>query len=547
MSYQVLARKWRPRNFSEVIGQAHVLKALINALDSDRLHHAYLFTGTRGVGKTTLARVLAKALNCEQGVSSQPCGTCGACIEIDEGRFVDLIEVDAASRTKVDETRELLDNVQYAPTRARYKIYLIDEVHMFSNHSFNALLKTLEEPPPHVKFLLATTDPKRLPVTILSRCLQFNLTRLATSQLAAHLSIILDAEEVGYDDGAVQLIAQNAAGSVRDALSLLDHAIAHGGGAVQSNEVVAMLGTVDRDRIRKLLDAVIDGDGYLLVSRARSLSEYVPDYSQVLAELLSLLRRVAVVHALENRAQDLEADTGLLDLARRITPEACQLYYQIALTGRRDLAMSPDPEAGFEMTLIRMLAFRPAAAERVDTGVRANAAQPATATAHVPKADTPPPPTAPASGDPQSVEPLDWRRVVDEVEVVGFVRELARNSAILAQDDQVIELVIAPQFERLAATRHVDALQAALRVKLGREVTLKVTIERDDSLTTPSQHQVAADAERMRQVEAELEHDPNVQAMRTAFDATIEEVSVTTEVNTESAAESESPSESQST
>ncbi len=547
MSYQVLARKWRPRNFSEVIGQAHVLKALINALDSDRLHHAYLFTGTRGVGKTTLARVLAKALNCEQGVSSQPCGTCGACIEIDEGRFVDLIEVDAASRTKVDETRELLDNVQYAPTRARYKIYLIDEVHMFSNHSFNALLKTLEEPPPHVKFLLATTDPKRLPVTILSRCLQFNLTRLATSQLAAHLSIILDAEEVGYDDGAVQLIAQNAAGSVRDALSLLDHAIAHGGGAVQSNEVVAMLGTVDRDRIRKLLDAVIDGDGYLLVSRARSLSEYVPDYSQVLAELLSLLRRVAVVHALENRAQDLEADTGLLDLGRRITPEACQLYYQIALTGRRDLAMSPDPEAGFEMTLIRMLAFRPAAAERVDTGVRANAAQPATATAHVPKADTPPPPTAPASGDPQSVEPLDWRRVVDEVEVVGFVRELARNSAILAQDDQVIELVIAPQFERLAATRHVDALQAALRVKLGREVTLKVTIERDDSLTTPSQHQVAADAERMRQVEAELEHDPNVQAMRTAFDATIEEVSVTTEVNTESAAESESPSESQST
>ena len=525
MSYQVLARKWRPRNFSEVIGQAHVMKALINALDGARLHHAYLFTGTRGVGKTTLARVLAKALNCEQGVSSQPCGTCSACVEIDEGRFVDLIEVDAASRTKVDETRELLDNVQYAPTRARYKVYLIDEVHMFSNHSFNALLKTLEEPPPHVKFLLATTDPKRLPVTILSRCLQFNLTRLATSQLAAHLSVVLDAEGVAYDDDALALIAQNAGGSVRDALSLLDQAIAHGGGTVEVNEVALMLGTVDRDRVRKLLGAVIAGDGHTLVSRARGLSEYVPNYAQVLAELLSLLRRIAVVHALENRAADLESDAELLELARRISPEACQLYYQIALTGRRDLAMSPDPEAGFEMTLIRMLAFRPAAAERMAEGDQVGDVAPVVASTPVPVVDAPAPVAPPDDLHPRE---LDWHRVVDELDVVGMVRELARNSAIIVHDDQVIELVVAPQFEKLAARRQVDALQTALRAKLGRELTLTVTIERDDSLTTPSQQQVAADAERKRQVEAELEHDPNVQAMRVAFDATIEEVSVAT-------------------
>ena len=533
MSYQVLARKWRPRNFSEVIGQTHVLKALINALDSDRLHHAYLFTGTRGVGKTTLARVLAKALNCERGVSSQPCGECGACMEIDEGRFVDLIEVDAASRTKVDETRELLDNVQYAPTRARYKVYLIDEVHMFSNHSFNALLKTLEEPPPHVKFLLATTDPKRLPVTILSRCLQFNLTRLATSQLAAHLSTISDAEGVPYDDDALLLIAQNAAGSVRDALSLLDQSIAHGGGTVYSSEVTIMLGTVDRSHVRKLLNAVVDGDGHALVSCARGLSEFVPDYAQVLAELLSLLRRIAVVHALENRASDLESDADLLELASRITPEACQLYYQIALLGRRDLAMSPDAEAGFEMTLIRMLAFRPVAddtpvpdaGERGTTGTRDKAP---VATVDTPAA----PASAPAAVEVHGI--VDWGRLVNELDIVGIVRELARNSAIATQSERVIELIIAPQFEKLAASRHVDALQAALREKLGRDLSLKVTVERDDSLTTPSQQQVAADAKRRRQVEAELEHDPNVQAMRTAFDATIEEVSVKTGSETES-------------
>ena len=533
MSYQVLARKWRPRKFSEVIGQAHVLKALINALDGDRLHHAYLFAGTRGVGKTTLARVFAKALNCERGISSEPCGECASCVEIDEGRFVDLIEVDAASRTKVDETRELLDNVQYAPTRARFKIYLIDEVQMFSNHSSNALLKTLEEPPPHVKFLLATTDPKRLPVTVLSRCLQFNLTRLSVSQLTAHLGAILDAEGISYDAEALQLICQSAAGSVRDALSLLDQTIAHGGGRVESSNVAAMLGAVDHDRVFKLLDTVITGDGHALVSIARDLSEYVPDYAQVLAELLSLLRRIAVVHALENRAHDLEPDSQVIDLAQRLSPDTCQLFYQIALTGRHDLTMTPDPEAGFEMILIRMLAFRPAVAaqsDREDTVMAdpavtdttaSTSASPVQATPAETTVSTPasPAPAAVLSGD------LDWGQLVTDLEVVGLVRELARNSAFASFENGVVELVIAPQFEKLAARRHVESLQAALGKQLGRNIVVRLNVARDDSLTTPSQLALAANEERQRKAEAEMENDPNVKAMRDAFDATIEDVS----------------------
>ena len=534
MSYQVLARKWRPRKFSEVIGQAHVLKALINALDGDRLHHAYLFAGTRGVGKTTLARVFAKALNCECGISSEPCGECVSCIEIDEGRFVDLIEVDAASRTKVDETRALLDNVQYAPTRARFKIYLIDEVHMFSNHSFNALLKTLEEPPPHVKFLLATTDPKRLPVTVLSRCLQFNLTRLSISQLTAHLGAILDAEGVSYGAEALQLIAQSAAGSVRDALSLLDQAIAHGDGRVEPSEVAAMLGAVDHDRVFKLLDAVIEGDGHALVLTARDLSEYVPDYAQVLAELLSLLRRIAVVHALEDRAHDLEPDSEVIDLARRLSPETCQLFYQIALTGRHDLTMTPDSEAGFEMILIRMLAFRPATAAQIDRENTAMADLPAlaavthtfastSATPATVSETTASRPAAPAvnpSGD------LDWEQLVADLDVVGLVRELARNSALATFENGVVELLIAPQFEKLAARRHIETLQAALGKKLRRDIIVRLSVARDDSLTTPSQLALTANEERQKKAEAEMENDPNVKAMRDAFDATIEDVSV---------------------
>jgi DNA polymerase-3 subunit gamma/tau len=362
MSYQVLARKWRPRTFSELVGQEHVLRALVNALDSGRLHHAFLFTGTRGVGKTTIARILAKSLNCEQGMSSTPCGECATCREIDEGRFVDLIEVDAASRTKVEDTRELLDNVQYAPTRGRYKVYLIDEVHMLSNHSFNALLKTLEEPPPHVKFLLATTDPQRLPVTILSRCLQFNLKRLPSEMIGAYLERILGEEGVESEPEAVDAVARAADGSMRDALSLLDQAIAYGGGRVPAPEVHEMLGTIDRARVFGLLEALAGGDGKRLLDESAALAELAPDYVGVLNELGAILHRIALFQAIPDTAGDGGEAEAIGRLAAILAPEDVQLFYQIAVIGRRDLPLAPEPRTGFEMVLLRMLAFRPAAA-----------------------------------------------------------------------------------------------------------------------------------------------------------------------------------------
>ncbi len=361
MSYQVLARKWRPRNFSEMVGQEHVLRALINALDNDRLHHAFLFTGTRGVGKTTIARILAKSLNCEQGISSRPCGVCSACQEIDDGRFVDLIEVDAASRTKVEDTRELLDNVQYAPTRGRYKVYLIDEVHMLSNHSFNALLKTLEEPPPHVKFLLATTDPQKLPVTILSRCLQFNLRRLPAERIRDHLTDVLGKEGIEAESAALALLARAADGSMRDALSLLDQAIAFGGGRVGEADVSAMLGTLDQTQVYALLEALSHRDGAAVLAQVAALAEQAPDFGAVLAELLSVLHRLALLQVCPEAYVEDMGDRGVLEgLARALAPEDVQLFYQIGVMGQRDLPLAPDPRIGLEMTVLRMLAFQPA-------------------------------------------------------------------------------------------------------------------------------------------------------------------------------------------
>ena len=357
MSYQVLARKWRPRLFKDLVGQGHVLKVLINALDSGRLHHAYLFTGTRGVGKTTLARILAKCLNCEAGVSSTPCGECGACVGIDEGRFVDLIEVDAASRAKVDETRELMDNVQYSPTAGRHKVYLIDEVHMFSKHSFNALLKTLEEPPPHVKFLLATTEPKRIPITILSRCLQFNLKHLTAEEIEGQLQTIMEAENVPAEGASAALLAAAADGSMRDALSLLDQAISYGNGRLEEAQMRDMLGAIDSNELRGLLDDIIRRDAEGLFARINKVAEMTPDYDALLAELLSILHDTAVAQALP-KTPELAGEIAA-GFASRLKKEDVQLYYQIALNGRRDLYMAPDQKMGFEMTLIRMLAFRP--------------------------------------------------------------------------------------------------------------------------------------------------------------------------------------------
>ncbi|KIH81934.1 DNA polymerase III subunit gamma/tau [Pseudomonas batumici] len=361
MSYQVLARKWRPRSFREMVGQTHVLKALINALDSQRLHHAYLFTGTRGVGKTTIARIIAKCLNCETGITSSPCGTCSVCREIDEGRFVDLIEIDAASRTKVEDTRELLDNVQYAPSRGRFKVYLIDEVHMLSSHSFNALLKTLEEPPPYVKFILATTDPQKLPATILSRCLQFSLKNMTPERVVEHLTHVLGVENVPFEDDALWLLGRAADGSMRDAMSLTDQAIAFGEGKVMAADVRAMLGTLDHGQVYDVLHALLDGDAKALLEAVRHLAEQGPDWNGVLSEILNVLHRVAIAQALPEGVDNGHGDRDrVLALAQALPAEDVQFYYQMGLIGRRDLPLAPDPRSGFEMVLLRMLAFRPA-------------------------------------------------------------------------------------------------------------------------------------------------------------------------------------------
>ena len=360
MSYQVLARKWRPANFEQMVGQEHVVQALVNALASDRLHHAYLFSGTRGVGKTTVARIFAKSLNCETGISAEPCGECASCVEIDEGRSVDLIEIDAASRTGVEDMRELLDNVQYAPTRGRFKIYLIDEVHMLSRHSFNALLKTLEEPPPHIKFLLATTDPQKIPVTVLSRCLQFSLKRMSRAQIREHLQYLTEQEQIETESGALTLLAAAADGSMRDALSLLDQAIGYGAGEVLSGTVESMLGSLSHDHVLRLLGALRQQDAAELLAAARSVIEHNPDYQRVCADMIEWLQTIAFYQVDPALADAVDLDAESLEpFAQGWSADEIQLYYQILLQGRQDLLIAPDAAAGFEMLMLRLYAFAP--------------------------------------------------------------------------------------------------------------------------------------------------------------------------------------------
>ncbi len=533
MSYQVLARKWRPRNFSEMVGQGHVLQALTNALDSDRLHHAYLFTGTRGVGKTTVARIFAKALNCEQGVSAEPCCECSSCKEIDEGRFIDLIEVDAASRTKVDETRELLENVQYTPSRGRYKVYLIDEVHMFSNHSFNALLKTLEEPPPHVKFLLATTDPKKLPVTILSRCLQFNLKRLSQEQIEAHLRHLLQEESISNDEASVKMLAKAADGSLRDALSLLDQSIAYGGGSLEADNVSTMLGTIDRDSVFLLLQALTNNDPSALMMEVARLAELSVDFSSVLDELLAVLQQIAILQVVNEHPVD---DERLREVSKCVSADDIQLYYQIGIIGRRDLPLSPQPRGGFEMVMLRMLTF-----SKDDS---ADAASPTRGQKNV--ESKPRPVQTKASPEPASAkdpvkeqvleshhtqvkEPVvvsnipgnNWIELIDQMQLTGLDRELASNCSFVSHEGNHFKLNLLGEKKHVLNDRAIERLQKNLQEIF--DATLKLSIDFADSLAeeTPVQIRDREAEERQKQAVESITNDPMVQSIQESFGATV--------------------------
>ncbi|HSO84714.1 DNA polymerase III subunit gamma/tau [Thiocapsa sp.] len=571
MSYQVLARKWRPKSFDDLVGQSHVVRALSNALDRDQLHHAYLFTGTRGVGKTTLARILAKALNCEVGVSARPCGVCSSCREIDGGRFVDLIEVDAASRTKVDQTRELLDNVPYAPARARYKVYLIDEVHMFSNHSFNALLKTLEEPPPHVKFLLATTDPQKVPVTVLSRCLQLNLRRLLPEEIRARLQHVLEAEGLEYQASALPLLARGADGSMRDGLSLLDQAIAFGGGRVEESGVRTMLGTLPGDLTLDLLDALAAGDGARVLAEVERVASLTPDFEELLRELIALLHRLALLQQVpETLAQDDPDAARLKALADRLPAEDLQLYYQVALTGQGDLPLAPDPRAGFEMVLLRALAFRPGAnrdeptrapprpatLRETVTGGAMRPAESGGGAAGSPvsspvSSSVSAPVSSPVSmlrsvAEPRIAEPApahraaaavhapteiagaaravvltshaEWLQLVDRLELGGIASQIAHHCDLEGWSDGRLSLGLDPAAEHLRSPGAESRLQAALEKTMGTEVKLDIQVARPQRETL-AQRRERETGERRQAAVSAMEEDPIARAMQDELDA----------------------------
>lgn len=481
----VLARKYRPRQFADVVWQAHVVRALTNALKQNYLHHAYLFTGTRGVGKTTIARLLAKCLNCETGVTAEPCLTCQSCREIEEGRFVDLIEVDAASRTKVEDTRELLDNIQYSPTKGRFKIYLIDEVHMLSRHSFNALLKTLEEPPPHVKFLLATTDPQRLPETVLSRCLQFHLLAMPAEQIQAHLQHILPQENIPYETGAMQLLAEAAKGSMRDALSLLDQGIAYGDGKVLTNDMKIMLGTIDKQVLYELLDALSQPDANAILAGVNKLAAHGADFSQALADLLSLLHQIAVLQAVPNHTTA-GPEQNLAAFAEKISREDVQLYYQIGLLGQRDLPWSPSPQAGFEMTLLKMYAFTPR----------------------------------------ESII-VSWANLIIQLQLDGGTKALAEHCALKSLDDKHLHLLLPVAKQALMNQKHIERIREALCKYKQKPMTVEISLE-SSTIESPAD-KARLEKERQQQLaEQAILNDPIVKKMMQAFDATLVKSSVET-------------------
>ncbi len=550
-----LARKWRPKTFAELVGQEHVVRALTNALEQQRLHHAWLFTGTRGVGKTTLARIVAKSLNCEKGVTAEPCGTCDSCVAIDAGRFVDVLELDAASNTQVDNMRELLDNALYAPTSGRFKVYVIDEVHMLSRSAFNAMLKTLEEPPAHVKFVLATTDPQKVPVTVLSRCLQFNLKQIPAPQIRAQLKKIVERESVQAQDAALALLARAAQGSMRDALSLLDQAIAHGAGKVEEAAVRDMLGAVDRSYLIEIVRALIDHDGPAVIAQAERMAERSLSFDAALEELATLLHRLALAKSIPGSiAEDDPDHEALLSLVEQVDAEALQLMYQIALLGRRDLGLAPDEYAGFTMSLLRMLTFypsgssaeQPAAAasgggsaglKKAAAGKVAQRARPQAApTQAVKTAERNPQAQAPtqAAKTDQRAEPAqaptavaeitDWRAMVNDLNISGMARMLADHCELRRFDGNVLELSVPEAHRHLSQAAYNEKLQSVLRERFGNR--LRVKIEIGGSGDTPAAQEDRENKEKLDRAIEAIDTDPFVRDLVENLDAKIRDDSI---------------------
>ncbi len=541
MSYQVLARKWRPKTFEELVGQEHVSQALINGLDQDRLHHAFLFTGTRGVGKTTIARILAKCLNCEQGVSSKPCGECSSCVDLDEGRFVDMIEIDAASRTGVDDTRELLESVQYTPTRGRYKVYIIDEVHMLSSNSFNALLKTLEEPPPHVKFVLATTNPQKIPVTILSRCLRFNLRRLLPGQIGEYLKKLVEAESIETEPETLTVLSRAADGSMRDGLSLLDQAIAFGGGKLVMSDLEKMLGLVDHEHVTSMVRALASDQAEALLQIVEELVSQSRDLDSVLINLAEVLHRVTLVQCVPGYRDPERSDwEAIEELARLLPVEDAQLFYQIATKGRAELGLAPDPRTGLEMALLRMLAFRPASEDSAERGASGAGGSSAGKSGGGPKQSAEPKsrtraarpaaePAAPAAQDLQSATsggPSDWVALARELKLSGQARELARNVHFRNRSDDQWEFAIAPSLRYLSSENCVSSLTRAISDKVGHQVSIRIVDEESSELRTAAavERQKARDS--MSEAEKAINDDPTVKSLKEQMGAKLVEDSI---------------------